>query len=67
MRHPENGGEDCPTPACFLSFSLNRGYDQVPWVVPEEFYSYIPAAEDVPLAADGYAPVGMPEVRMICC
>eukprot|EP00730_Choanoeca_flexa_P007361 TRINITY_DN12321_c0_g4_i3.p1 TRINITY_DN12321_c0_g4~~TRINITY_DN12321_c0_g4_i3.p1 ORF type:complete len:605 (+),score=134.73 TRINITY_DN12321_c0_g4_i3:2-1816(+) len=34
----------------------------VPWVVPKEFYDMIPAADDVPLAADQYAPIGMPEV-----
>ena len=29
-------------------------------MVPQEFYSYIPAAEDIPLAADPYAPIDMP-------
>jgi len=32
----------------------------VPWVVPKEFFGYFPAYPDIPLAADTFAPVGMP-------
>ena len=34
----------------------------MPWIVPEEFYTYFPAWSDIALAADPYAPVGMPDV-----
>ena len=32
----------------------------VPWIVPKEFYDMMPPAEQIPLAEDTYAPVGMP-------
>lgn len=32
----------------------------VPWIVPKEFYDMMPPHEEIPLAADVYAPEGMP-------
>jgi arylsulfatase A-like enzyme len=34
----------------------------VPWIVPHEFYESYPDWQDIPLAKDVYAPVGMPKV-----
>lgn len=33
----------------------------MPWIVPHEFFDALPPWQDIPLAADVYAPQGMPE------
>ena len=33
----------------------------MPWIAPKEFFDALPQWEQIPLAADPYAPIGMPD------
>ena len=50
----------------FTKFFIGCGFHKphVPWVVPQEFFTLLPQPrwQQYPLAADPFAPVGMPEV-----
>jgi iduronate 2-sulfatase len=46
-----------------VPFFIGAGFHRphVPWVVPHEFFDALPPWQEIPLAADVYAPVGMPD------
>jgi len=49
-----------PAPGFFVGCGFHKPH--VPWVFPQEFLEHFPTSlDDIPLAADTHAPIGMPD------